>query len=71
VLQNLKIGFWSHTILLILNTKKSESYSHWNWFQTYPKLPIITKIKICNYNKTLNIFLTCCWFFPLMKWLNY
>jgi hypothetical protein len=35
-----KIGFLSHIILLILNTKKLESHSHSNWFQTY--LPQIT-----------------------------
>jgi len=48
-------GFWSQIVPLILNTKKLESCSHWNWFQTYPKLPTVIRIKIYNYSKILDI----------------
>ncbi len=36
---------------------------------TYPKLPIITRIKICNYNKTTNIIMFCDKFkYNVMSW---
>jgi hypothetical protein len=54
-----KTGFWSHTILTYPEHQKNWNPIHIGigFKLTYPKLPIVTRIKICNYNKIPN---NCC-----------